>query len=57
MTHEEDVNGDLLIDLVVQVETENLDPSKFQDGCVDLTGFTYDGFSIEGVDEIAIIPN
>ena len=32
MAHEEDVDGDELVDLVVQVATENLDPGSFQDG-------------------------
>ena len=56
MAHEEDVNGDGLLDLVVQVETENLDPGLFQDGIVILTGETYDGQCIEGIDEITIVP-
>ncbi len=56
MAHEEDVNGDGLIDLVVQVAVENLDPDTFQDGYTVLTGSTYDGQSIEGSDEIRIVP-
>lgn len=56
MAHEEDVNGDGLVDLVVQVETENLNPDSFQDGYAILTGSTYDGQAIEGVDEIRIVP-
>ncbi len=56
MAHEEDVNGDGLIDLVVQVETENLDPDSFQDGLVFLTGVTSEGVQIEGWDEITIVP-
>lgn len=56
MAHEKDVNGDGLVDLVVQVETENLDPNGFQDGIVVLTGETYDGEFIEGSDGIIIVP-
>ncbi|MFC1713846.1 hypothetical protein ACFL6S_09265 [Candidatus Poribacteria bacterium] len=56
MSHEEDVNGDGLIDLVLQVETENLDPDAFQDGYACLTGTTFDGTEIEGCDEIIIVP-
>jgi len=56
MAHEEDVNGDGLADLVLQVATENLDPGAFQDGYVFLTGNTYDGQEIEGSDEITIVP-
>jgi len=51
-----DVNGDGLLDLVVQVETENLDPNQFQDGEVCLTGTTYGGVAIKGCDEIVIVP-
>ncbi len=56
MAHDEDVNGDGLVDLVVQVATENLDPESFQDGYAILTGKTYDGVPIEGEDEITIVP-
>jgi len=56
MAHEEDVNGDGLIDLVVHVETEDLDASSFQDGSVILTGLTYGGTPIRGSDEITIVP-
>jgi len=57
LAHEEDVNGDGLIDLLVQVETENLDPEAFQDGYIILTGNTYEGTPIQGSDEIVIVPN
>ncbi|MHC4401047.1 MAG: hypothetical protein ACYTG0_15330 [Planctomycetota bacterium] len=56
LAHEEDVNGDGLTDLVCQVETENLDPGQFQDGYAVLTGLTFLGEEIEGVDEIEIVP-
>jgi len=57
MAHEEDVNADGLVDLVLQVATENLDPGAFQDGFGVLTGSTYDGQSIQGVDEVTIVPS
>jgi hypothetical protein len=56
MAHEEDVNDDGLVDLVLHVATENLDPETFQDGYAVLTGSTRDGQSIEGSDEITIEP-
>jgi hypothetical protein len=56
MAHEEDVDGDGLIDLVVQVATANLDPDSLQDGWAVLTGETHDGEAIEGEDEITIVP-
>jgi hypothetical protein len=56
MAHEEDVNEDGLIDLVVQVETENFDPGVLQDGYAVLVGHTIDGEQIEGRDEITIVP-
>jgi len=56
LTTERDVNGDGLIDLEVKVETENLDPGTFQNGSAVLTGSTYDGQAISGMDEITIVP-
>lgn len=56
LAHEEDVNGDGLLDLVCKVETENLDPNAFQYGFMDLTGETYDEVPIKGEDEIIIVP-
>jgi len=56
MAHQEDVDGDGLVDLVVQVGTANLDPDTLQDGWAVLTGETYDGQNIEGEDEITIVP-
>jgi len=54
MAHEEDVNGDGYIDLVVQVETQGGD--EWTSGIVELNGTTYDGLSIVGYDEIIIVP-
>lgn len=45
-----------LTDLVVQIDTENLDPGSIQDEPVLLTGETYGGQAIEGSDEIIIMP-
>ena len=56
MAHQEDINGDGRLDLVVQVGTTNLDPDSFQDGYAILTGPTFDGQDIEGEDEITIVP-
>jgi parallel beta-helix repeat protein len=56
MAHEEDVDGDGLVDLVTQVATENLDPGQFQDGSAVVTGATYEGQQITGTDEITIVP-
>jgi hypothetical protein len=56
MAHEEDVKEDGLLDLVMQVETDNLDPDAFQDGQARLTGETYDGVAIEGWGDITIVP-
>ena len=56
LAHEEDVNEDGLLDLVLQVVTENLVPGQFQDGSVCLIGATYGGQQIEGWDEIVIVP-
>ena len=56
MAHTEDVNKDGLIDLVVQITTQNLDPGALQDGRATLTAKMYDGLFIEGSDEITLVP-
>jgi hypothetical protein len=56
MAHERDVDGDGRTDLVVKVETEDLDLGQFQNGHVCLAGGTYGGESFAGSDEIAIVP-
>lgn len=55
MTHEEDVNGDGLVDLVVQVETQGFDDLG-AGGTVELTGTTFGGEDIVGYDEVVIVP-
>jgi hypothetical protein len=57
MAHQEDANGDGMVDLVVQVRTQNLDPQQFQDGHAILTAETTDGRLIQGKDEIVIVAN
>ena len=64
MAHEEDVNADGLVDLVVQVVTGEIDAGLLEEVEEDgvtyiyavLTGSTYDGQDIEGEDEIIIVP-
>jgi hypothetical protein len=56
MAHEEDINDDGYIDLVLQVITENLDPSTFQNGIATLTAETYGGLAVTGEDEVIIVP-
>jgi hypothetical protein len=55
MAHEEDVDGDGLLDLVVQVETTGFDEVG-ELGLVFLTGETFDGTPIEGSDVVVIVP-
>ncbi len=61
MAHEEDADGDGMVDLVVQVVTADINPALLQqDGdavYAVLTGTTYDGETIEGEDEVTIVPN
>ena len=56
LANEEDVDEDSDIDLVLKIETENLEPGAWQSGPVVLTGETNDGQAIEGWDEIIIVP-
>ena len=55
MAHNEDVNGDGLVDLVVQVETQGLDDLG-AGGTVELTGTTFSGEDIVGYDDVVIVP-
>jgi len=55
MAHLEDVDGDGLADLLIQVETRNL--SAPDDGCLQVTGqLSGDGPEFEGEDEVVIMP-
>jgi hypothetical protein len=60
MAHEEDVNEDGFIDLVVQVETQNFDPGTIQDGLAYLkvheSSDPGSPVLYEGCDEIIIVP-
>jgi hypothetical protein len=56
MAHEEDVNGDSLADLVVQVETQDLDLGDGGTVELMLTGTTFGGEDIVGFDEVVIVP-
>lgn len=56
MASADDVNSDGVIDLLLHIETENLQPDQIQGGVVVLTGTTYDGQAIEGVDVCLIVP-
>jgi hypothetical protein len=56
LAHLEDVNGDGLLDLVVQIE--DVDGAFTSgDGWATLTGSLLDGTSFQGMDEICIVPN
>jgi len=52
----EDVNGDGILDLVLHMETEELDPAQLAEGYAVLTGSTVDGVPFEGQDIITIVP-
>jgi hypothetical protein len=60
LASQEDVNGDGLVDLVIKVETENLDPGTFQDGTAVLrvheTSDQSSAVLYEGSDGITIVP-
>lgn len=60
MAHAEDVNFDGLPDLMLQIVTTDINPDLLVEGdgllYAVLTGTTYDGQSIEGRDEVIIIP-
>jgi len=55
MAHAEDVDGDGLVDLVLQFDNQSLDPAQLQDGVAVLTGATYQGDEIEGQDDIVLV--
>ena len=55
MAHQEDVNGDGLTDLVVQVETQSF-ADLGEGGTVELTGTTFGGQAIIGYDDVIVVP-
>lgn len=56
MSGMEDVNGDGLIDLVLHFATQDLDPDSLDTGFGLLTGQTFDGTEIEGIDLVDLVP-
>ena len=55
MAHEEDVDGDGLMDLLVQVETRALDAAELASGYAVVSGETYGGEPFEGSDEVTVV--
>jgi hypothetical protein len=55
LSHYEDVNGDSILDLVVQIEDTN-GTFTLEDTTATLTGTLMDGTLIEGQDSISIVP-
>jgi hypothetical protein len=56
LAHEDDVNGDGLLDLVCQFESRYLDLGQLVDGWATLTGVTDGGQEFEGWDEVTVVP-
>jgi hypothetical protein len=60
LASQEDINGDGLLDLVVKIETQNLDPDTFQDGGaylhVHMTSDQNSPVLYEGWDSLTIVP-
>jgi len=56
MASNQDVNADGVLDLVLQLETENLNSADLQDGYGTVVGKTYGGMPTIGIDEITIVP-
>jgi len=56
MAHEEDVDGDGRLDLLVHFETRQLDFGLLEDGWAALTGSTYEGLQFEGWDDVRLRP-
>ena len=55
LAHVDDVNGDGLDDLLVQIEIQGIDPLQLLDGMAFLTGLTIDELEFEGVDELRLV--
>lgn len=56
MARLEDINGDGLLDMLLQFPVQELDPAQIQDGFAVLSGATYGGDTFEGKDVIVILP-
>ena len=54
MAHGEDVNGDGLVDLLIQIETQTL--TVPEDGYILVTGSLFDGTEFEGGDDVVLVP-
>jgi len=57
LAHACDVNGDGLVDLLVQIETEQLDAVELASGYAAVTGALYDGREFAGQDEVVVVPS
>jgi hypothetical protein len=56
IAHQEDVNLDGLLDLVVQVKIQEIDPDQVQNGYAYLIGQMTDGELFQGKDEVTFVP-
>lgn len=54
MAHLEDIDGDGLVDMMLNFETQQLDPSQILDDYAVLTGSTFEGQGFIGLDEITL---
>ena len=57
LAHACTVNGDALVDLLVQIETEQLDAVELTSGDATVTGALYDGREFAGQDEVVVVPS
>lgn len=55
LAHQEDVDGDGLMDLLIQVETTQLDRSQLLEGYAVVTGETCDGRQFQGQDDVLVL--
>ncbi len=56
MAHEQDVNGDGLMDLRLHLDTEEMEWAELATGWATLTGSTYGGICFEGQDNVTVVP-
>jgi hypothetical protein len=56
MAHIQDIDGDGLLDMLLQFPVQGLDPAQVQDGFALLSGATYGGDTFQGSDVIVILP-
>jgi hypothetical protein len=55
MAHPEDIDGDGLADMMLNFETQQLDPNQLQDDYAVLVGSTFEGQDFVGLDEITLV--